>query len=162
MLLAIMTQNSRLIKKSAAQTEYDKLTQEELNYIYRVVQKETGSFDKLYRKTVAAIIYNRLKSDKFPDSVYSVLFSKGQFYSYQDLMSQPIAVDDITKQAVQEVFSNPHDEAFNIIKDAVYYCNFGYSKQSWKDKTFVGSYEAEYLINIKQGYSNPQKTDFFK
>lgn len=87
------------------ETLYDTLTPEEINLVEVTVQHEVGNFSKRYKTYVAEIIYNRLVSDHFPDTIHDVLFQQGQFQGIASWSKSGIIADDETKQAVKEVFS---------------------------------------------------------
>lgn len=138
-------------------TLYEELSEEEIELIEKVVQLETGNMDFLYQKTVAGVIYNRYKSDRFPNDVKEIILAPNQFYG-ESILSKDVEISVFTENAVRQVFSNPDDEVYKIIKDAVFYCNFDYSSQDWSDKEKVGEYNGYYKANPDK----IEKTKFYK
>ena len=51
----------------------------ELELMQRVVEAEAGNQGLMGKRLVAAVIYNRVESEKFPNSIYEVLTSPHQF-----------------------------------------------------------------------------------
>lgn len=72
------------------------------------IQHEVGNFSKQYKTYVAELIYNRIKSDKFPNTVKEVLFQEGQFQGIQTWAYSGIEIDNKTKEIIYEVFSKEH------------------------------------------------------
>lgn len=84
---------------------YDTFTKEEINFLEVTVQHEVGNFSDYYKTLIAELIYNRLVSDDFPDTVKEVLWQKSQFCGIEHWYSPDFEVDDETKSVVKEVFS---------------------------------------------------------
>lgn len=95
-------------RKPVAQTYYDTLSSEEIFLLEVTIQHEVGNFSKQYKAYVAELIYNRIKSDKFPNTVKEVLFQKGQFQGIQTWAYSGIEIDNETKEIIYEVFSKEH------------------------------------------------------
>lgn len=89
------------------QSMYDKLTGEEINLIEVVIQHEVGGLSAEYKRLIAELIYNRIISSEFPDSVREVLYQRNQFCGIESWYYPDYPVDEETKQIVKEVFSNP-------------------------------------------------------
>lgn len=90
------------------ETYYDILSSEEIFLLEVTIQHEVGNFSKTYKQYVAELIYNRIKSDKFPDTVKEVLFQKGQFQGIQSWAYSSIEIDNETREVIYEVFSKQH------------------------------------------------------
>lgn len=86
-------------------TYYDNLSSEEIFLLEVVIQHEVGSFSKTYKRYVAELIYNRIQSEDFPDTVKEVLFQKGQFQGIQSWAYSGIEIDNETREVIYEVFS---------------------------------------------------------
>ena len=87
------------------ETYYDTLSSEEIFLLEVTIQHEVGNFSKTYKRYVAELIYNRIKSEKFPDTVKEVLFQKGQFQGIQSWAYSGIEIDNETREVIYEVFS---------------------------------------------------------
>lgn len=64
-----------------SETIYDVFTEEELDFLFRVVQAEVGDEDSTFEQkvNVARVIFNRLEHENFPDTLNDVLTQKNQF-----------------------------------------------------------------------------------
>lgn len=107
---SIESENATVSEPVAAVSEvpetlYNTLTLEEINLLEVTVQHEVGNFSKRYKTYVAEIIYNRLVSDDFPNTIHDVLFQRGQFQGIASWSKSGIIPDEETKQAVKNVFS---------------------------------------------------------
>ena len=91
-----------------AETYYDTLSSEEIFLLEVTIQHEVGNFSKTYKRYVAELIYNRIKSEDFPDTVKDVLFQKGQFQGIQSWAYSGIEIDNETREVIYEVFSKQH------------------------------------------------------
>lgn len=91
-----------------AETYYDTLSSEEIFLLEVTIQHEVGNFSKTYKRYVAELIYNRIQSDDFPDTVKEVLFQKGQFQGIQSWAYSGIEIDNETREVIYEVFSKQH------------------------------------------------------
>ena len=112
--------------KEIKTTFYDSLTDEEINMLEVVVQHEVGNFSKDYKTLVAELIYNRIMSDEFPNTVYGVLYQENQFCGIDYWYYPADPVDDETKQVVREVFSKEFTS-----HHATYYYNPERSESSY-------------------------------
>ena len=61
------------------ETIYDVFSEEEINLIYRVVETETFDQDFDSKVNVACVVFNRLESGKFGDSITEIVTSPKQF-----------------------------------------------------------------------------------
>lgn len=93
---------------SVINTYYDSLSSEEIFLLEVTIQHEVGNFSKTYKQYVAELIYNRIKSEDFPDTVKEVLFQKGQFQGIQNWAYSDIEIDNETREVIFEVFSKQH------------------------------------------------------
>ncbi len=91
---------------AAEGTLYDTLTDYEILLLETTIQHEVGNFSREYKTYVAEVIYNRLVSEDFPDTIYEVLFQEGQFQGIAIWSKSGIIPDKETKQVVKEVFSS--------------------------------------------------------
>lgn len=91
-----------------AETYYDTLSSEEIFLLEVTIQHEVGNFSKTYKRYVAELIYNRIQSEDFPDTVKEVLFQQGQFQGIQTWAYSGIEIDNETREVIYEVFSKQH------------------------------------------------------
>lgn len=158
-LAAALLLNSLTLPVSAAasHTLYDTLSPEEITMIEIAVQHELGGLSKEYKALVAEVIFNRLRSDEFPDTVEGVLFQEGQFSGIDRWYSPQIKVDNDTKKAVNEVFSKDKAE-----HDTLYYYNPELSERSsviW----FESSGDVEFLFEYtEESWGVTYTTRFFR
>lgn len=66
----------------------------------RVVEAEAGNQDMKGKRLVAAVIYNRIESDKFPNTIREVLTGEKQFSTVENGSIDKVSVSEETKQAV--------------------------------------------------------------
>lgn len=141
----------------AAETLYDTLTPEEINLVEVTVQHEVGNFSKRYKTYVAEIIYNRLVSEHFPDTIHDVLFQEGQFQGIAFWSNSGIIPDKETTQVVKEVFSS---------KTPSHNCTFYYNPALSDYESimwFEYSGDVEYVFShTETSWGADYETRFFK
>lgn len=139
-------------------TTYNGLTDEEINLIEKTVQHEVGNFSNLYKQYVAEIIYNRLYSNEFPNTVEEVLFQEGQFPNINNWIndSELIPNEDVIA-VVAEVFTND-----NPSHNCTYYYNpemSDYSAVQW----FEYSGDVDFIFSYtEESWGIEYETRFFK
>lgn len=138
-------------------TLYDTFTKEEINFLEVTVQHEVGNFSDYYKTIIAELIYNRLVSDDFPDTVKEVLWQENQFCGIERWYSSDFEVDNTTKSVVKEVF-NKDDTGHN----ATYYYNpelSDYEAVVW----FETSGDVEFLFeHSEENWGIDYTTRFFR
>lgn len=105
------------------ETIYDCYSEEEILLIQRVVETETYQCDFNSKVNVAQVIFNRLMSGQFGDSVSDVVTSENQFaYGRTEISESTILaveyafLNDDTTQGALYFHSNPKTETFNGAK----------------------------------------------
>lgn len=78
-----------------AKTEYS-----EMELLERVVEAEAGNQGLIGKRLVVAVIYNRVESEKFPNSIYEVLTSPGQFSTVWNGAVDKMEVSEETRTAI--------------------------------------------------------------
>lgn len=78
-----------------ANTEYT-----EMELLERVVEAEAGNQGLLGKRLVVAVIYNRVESEKFPNTIYEVLVAPHQFGTVWNGAIEKANVTEETKTAV--------------------------------------------------------------
>lgn len=138
-------------------TLYDTFTEEEINLVEVTVQHEVGSFSDDYKTLIAELIYNRLVSEDFPDTVKEVLFQENQFCGIERWYSPDFEVDNTTKSVVENVFSKDDTQ-----HNATYYYNpelSDYESVIW----FEYSGDVEFLFeHTEESWGIDYTTRFFK
>ncbi len=95
----------RAAETQQPETYYDTLTPEEISLIEVTIQHEVGGLSATYKRLIAELIYNRLRSDIYPDTVKEMLYQENQFIGIESWYYPDYPVDDETKAVVKEVFS---------------------------------------------------------
>lgn len=139
------------------ETLYDTLTDHEILLLETTIQHEVGNFSRKYKTYVAEIIYNRLVSEDFPDTIYEVLFQEGQFQGIAFWSNSGIIPDEETKSVVIEVFSKE-----NPSHNCTFYYNpelSDYESMAW----FEYSGDVEYVFShTETNWGVNYETRFFK
>ena len=86
--------------------------------LYRIVEAEATNGDKQSKKNVAHVILNRVKSNKFPNTISGVVFQKHQFSPISDGRFYSVEIKESTKQAVIEAY-----EEGDTTGGALYFAN---------------------------------------
>lgn len=111
------------------------LPEEELEVLYRIVEAEAGTEDEDGRLLVANVIFNRMESEDFPDTVSEVVFQKEngvtQFSPVGNGRIWKVTVSDTTKAAVTRAL-----EGEDLSQGALYFAARKYAesaKMKWFD-----------------------------
>lgn len=111
-----------VIEYDSPETIFDWFSNEEIEMLYRLVEAEatSGSIDD--KINVANVIFNRLFSNEFPDTIEGVVFQhKGKHYQFScisDKRYYKVKVTEETKEAVYRAFIEP-----DTTDGALYFCN---------------------------------------
>jgi len=97
---------------------YNKFTDDEIHLIEATVQHEVGDFSETYQTLIAELIYNRLLSEEFPNTIQEVIFQENQFTGIEEWYNTDIVIQDNVKNVVETVFNKP-----NTSHEAIYYYN---------------------------------------
>lgn len=136
-------------KKSAAPktTEYKgkaiSMTEEEREWLEKLVEAEAGGEPYLGKLAVATVIANRVESPSFPDSVMGVIKANNgkrhQFQPWDDGRIYEVTPSEETKKAIKEVF----DDGVRVLpEDVVYFAVVEVAFEDWMGKT------REHIVNI--------------
>lgn len=121
------TKKPKLINTSTKKTssDYDKdkkifreMSKDDRFTLYRIVEAEATNGDKQSKKNVAHVILNRVKSNKFPNTISGVVFQKHQFSPISDGRFYSVEIKESTKQAVIEAY-----EEGDTTGGALYFAN---------------------------------------
>lgn len=86
--------------KEAANTKFS-LSDRDYRVLLKIVQAEAGNCDKKGRILVANVILNRVKSDRFPDTITGVVYQRNQFSPVNDGSIDRCRVSKETVEAVK-------------------------------------------------------------
>lgn len=73
----------------------------EQELLARVVEAEAGNQGLYGKRLVVAVIYNRVESDKFPNTIYEVLTSPHQFSTVRNGQVEKMEITDETLFAIE-------------------------------------------------------------
>ena len=110
---------------------------DELLLVAQVVQEESKGSGVEARAAVANVIYNRIASSRFPDSVSGVIFQKNQFTVARD-EDKLRAVVPVSKtiEAVNQIFVNGD----RFMPEDVLYFRSSKKGTSWDKRVYYATY----------------------
>lgn len=88
-------------------------TEEEQKMMEYIIQQEVRGATLKHKRIIAQVIVNRVKSEKFPDTITEVILAKNQFSSVSNYYNHTYEPDEDTKQAVKEVLNNECEDLSN-------------------------------------------------
>ena len=121
------TKKSKLINTSTKKTSsnynqdkkiFKEMSKDDRFTLYRIVEAEATNGDKQSKKNVTHVILNRVKSNKFPNTISGVVFQKHQFSPISDGRFYSVEIKESTKQAVIEAY-----EEGDTTGGALYFAN---------------------------------------
>lgn len=98
------------------------VTDEEIELLALVMLAEAEGESELGQRLVIDVILNRVDSERHPNTIYDVIFQKGQFTSMWNGRSDRVTVTDESRQLVVEEIKNRTNY------DVVYFKMYGYFK----------------------------------
>lgn len=90
----------------------------EIEMLERIVQAEAGGSGYDGMLAVANVVLNRVKYERFPDTVTEVIFANRQFTPISDGRYYTVKVSETAKQVVQDALNG----ARILDEDALYFC----------------------------------------
>jgi len=113
-------------KEEAKQAEIEVLQAQEwynseLAILQRIVESEATGEGMLGKECVANVILNRIKDERFPNTINGVVFAKNQFSPITDGRYDKAIISQETIDAIENVYNGN-----NQIKDAVYFFDMEY------------------------------------
>jgi len=112
-------------------------TDEDLIWLARIVTVEAGGMSLEGKLAVANVVLNRVKSPSFPNTVYDVIFQKGQFPpAYKSGFKELVPPDECIIAAKMAL------EGVNNIGNCLYFNNRPFTSRSG---TFYKKIEGEYF-----------------
>ena len=100
------------------------LTDEEFDMMCAVVMSEVGYCDDTLKLAISNVIINRVRSDRFPDTVYEVLHQKNQFGAVDNYYTKRLVPDESVISCVKRALSG---EGASIVNGATFYYTPGVS-----------------------------------
>ena len=88
-----------------AKTEYS-----EIELLERVVEAEAGNQGLIGKRLVVAVIYNRVESEKFPNTIQGVLTSPRQFSTVWNGAVDRVDITDETRSAIMLELTHRTDD----------------------------------------------------
>lgn len=116
-------------------------TTQDYELLTRIVQAESGGCDIKGRILIANVIFNRIRSDEFPDTVTEVVYQKSQFSPVSDGSLKKCKVTPETVEAVDRALAGE-----DYSQGALYFMNRKLSSSrnvSWFDRnlTYLFQYD---------------------
>lgn len=95
-------------------------TADEAEWLVRIAEAEAGNQDLEGKALVICVVWNRVKSDKFPDTVQEVISQEDQFSSYPDSFNN-CEPDEECYEALEMVGHDGWDESGGALYFEAYY-----------------------------------------
>lgn len=106
------------------------VAEDEIEILERIVQAEAGGSGYDGMLAVANVVLNRVKSDRFPNTVTEVVFANRQFTPISDGRYYTVKVSETAKQVVEDALNG----ARLIGEDALYFCTPTASGKGWFER----------------------------
>lgn len=116
-------------------------TAQDYEVLTRIVQAESGGCDMKGRILIANVVFNRVRSDEFPDTITEVVYQKSQFSPVSDGSLKKCKVTTETIEAVERALAGE-----DYSQGALYFMNRKLSSSrnvSWFDRnlTYLFQYD---------------------
>lgn len=99
-------------------------TKQEFDMMCSVVMAEVGYMDDELKLAIANVIIDRVKSEKFPETVYEVLHQENQFTAIDNYYNRRLEPDEDVIRCVKDALSGKGAE---LVKGATFYYTPGVS-----------------------------------
>lgn len=124
---------------------YDTYTRSEIKSLNRIVEAEATNGSQEDKKNVANVIFNRIESDQFPDTIKKVIFQKNQFSPVSDKRYWNVDISEETIKACESAFTDK-----DTTDGALFFCN----KKDVKNlKTLKWFQSLQYIMTDDIGHS---------
>ena len=125
---------SRVNREEAPTVYYEEVgvnvADDEIEILERIVQAEAGGSGYDGMLAVANVVLNRVKSERFPNTVTDVVFANRQFTPISDGRYYTVKVSDTAKQVVEDALNG----ARLIGEDALYFCTPTANGKGWFER----------------------------
>ena len=139
LLTAILPSTYARAEEYVAGFKFDAQDYDSKEILYRIVEAEAGGQLLSARKNVASVVINRVNDNDFPDTVFKVIFQKGQFSPVGSRRIWNVEVTERTRQAVDEVLSE------GVTTKALYFSTKRYNR-CFKGLTYIGKDTVHYFF----------------
>lgn len=102
-------------------------TASEINLLERLVEAEAGDEPYAGKVAVANVVLNRVKSEKFPNTIREVIYAKNQFTPVANGAINKTPSEE-SKRAVQDALNG-----VNYVPDALFFYDARYATNRWLD-----------------------------
>lgn len=110
--------------------------EEEIEKLYRIVMAEAGDQGSYGQELVASVVINRMRSDRYPDTISEVITEKHQFEPVSNGKYYTVKPTKEVINAVDKVVEE------GIVTNALYFLNPKLCNASWTDElTYVTTYK---------------------
>lgn len=101
---------------------------DEIYWLAKIISCESEDEPMKGKIAVGNVVLNRVKSDEYPNTIYSVIFDKEFGYQFQ-----PVANGSIYKDAVQDAYlaAKLCLEGHNVVADCMYFLNPDKATSFW-------------------------------
>ncbi len=99
-------------------------TQQEFDMMCSVVMAEVGYCDETMKLAISNVIINRVRSDRFPDTIYEVLHQQNQFTAINNYYNRRLEPDEDTIGCVRRALAG---EGAYLVNGATFYYTPGVS-----------------------------------
>lgn len=101
---------------------------DEIYWLAKIISSESEDEPIKGKVAVGNVVLNRVYSDKYPDTIYSVIFDKKHGYQFQ-----PVQNGAINKQPVQEAYlaAKLCLEGENVVGNCLYFLNPDIATSNW-------------------------------
>ena len=137
MMNNFMAETERKEEKPNELSEIHMSEDAELNMLYKLVESEAGIESRECKEMVAAVVLNRVKSDRFPNSIYSVIYAPGAFSVTRNNVINRVKVSQETIDAVNAIYYGDKE-----VPDYIYF---------FRNKHFFGNW-CKPLFSIDHTY----------
>ncbi|MBS7527795.1 cell wall hydrolase [Fusibacter paucivorans] len=131
--------SSTAFQYDEAEIKVPSYTDEDLLWLARIVDVETGDATVFKRMAVANVVLNRVKSERFPNTIYEVIFQSGQFPP-----SKRDSFPTLTPKANSMIAAKRALEGENNIETCLFFNNRPFSSKS---DDFYQLIEGDYFYN---------------
>ena len=108
------------------------VTAKELDLLQRITSAEARGEDEAGQILVVNVILNRVKSNKFPNSISDVIFQPNQFQPTRNGALDNAVADNLTKQSVQKALNGT-----DLSQGALFFRSVRGAEGSWHQRTLT-------------------------
>ena len=126
---------------STDNTDVSATSEDDLDILYKLVEAEAGIESSRCKEMVAAVVFNRVKSDRFPNTLRKVIYAPGAFAVTNNNVINRVNVTQDTIDAVNRVYNGEVE-----VPDDIYFFRnkhyFGWCKPAFSiDRTYFSKFK---------------------